>query len=443
MTDQISQLARRLGLFDATMIVMGGIIGSGIFINPYVVAQLVHTPELIIAAWVIGGIIALAGAFVYGELATRRPNTGGQYTYLREAFHPSVAFVFGWTELLVVMSGGMAAVAITFARYFIEITHTPFQDWTIALIALAILTLVNCLGVRTGSTVQNIFMILKITAILVLIVCGLFFIKSSAPQTTSHTTYGFSSLIPAMGAALVPVLFAYGGWHTSSFIAGELRDPRVNLPKGLLFGVSGVIVIYVLVAYICVHALGVTGLQNTRTPASAVMKLALGDVGAKLIAIGIAISTFGFLSQSMLTTPRVYYVMAEDRLFFKSVAYLHPRTKVPVVAIVLQGCMAMIVAVSGTYEQILNYVVSMDFLWMGLTAACLFVFRRRSGQQKDPEKLDYKVPGHPWTTLFFIAASWFVVLNAFLKYPRDSLIGLSIALAGIPVYFFWKKSKPV
>lgn len=442
MTEQISKLARRLGLFDATMIVMGGIIGSGIFINPYVVAQLAPTPTLILAAWIIGGIIALAGAFVYGELASRRPNTGGQYTYLREAFHPSVAFVFGWTELLVVMSGGMAAVAITLARYFIEITQTPIPDCTIALIALAILTLVNCLGVRAGSTVQNIFMILKITAILVLIGCGLFLVKSSGPQTPTQTTYGFSGLIPMMGAALVPVLFAYGGWHTSSFIAGELRDPKVNLPKGLLFGVSGVIVIYVLVAYVCVHALGVTGLQNTRTPASAVMKLALGDVGAKMIAIGIAISTFGFLSQSMLTTPRVYYVMAEDRLFFKSVAYLHPRTKVPVVAIVLQGCMAMVIAVSGTYEQILNYVVSMDFLWMGLTANCLFVFRHQSERQRDSEKLDFRVPGHPWTTIFFIAASWFVVLNAFLKYPRDSLIGLSIALAGIPVYFFWKKSKP-
>jgi APA family basic amino acid/polyamine antiporter len=267
----------------------------------------------------------------------------------------------------------------------------------------------------------------------------LIFIKGNASDQPAASVPSSTGLIGIIGAAMIPVLFAYGGWHTSSFIAGELKDPRKNLPKGLLFGISGVIVIYVLVAYVCIYALGLTGLQNTRTPASAVMKLALGDTGAKIIAIGIAISTFGFLSQSMLTTPRMYYVMAQDGLFFKSVAYLHPRTKVPVVAIILQGCMAMVIAVSGTYEQILNYVVSMDFLFMVLTASCLFVFRYRDKQSASVEKLQFQVPGHPWTTLFFIAAGTFVVLNVFIKYPENSLIGLFIAIAGFPVYLLWRK----
>lgn len=179
MTDQISQLARRLGLFDATMIVMGGIIGSGIFINPYVVAQQVHTPGLIVGAWIIGGLIALAGAFVYAELAAHRPKTGGQYAYLREAFHPSVAFMYGWVLLLVVQSGGMAAVAVTFARYFLELTQIPLPDWIIALVALGGLTLINCTGVRAGSTAQNILMVLKIAAIAALILCGLSLVDAS------------------------------------------------------------------------------------------------------------------------------------------------------------------------------------------------------------------------------------------------------------------------
>jgi len=436
---QVSQLARRLGLFDATMIVMGGIIGSGIFINPYVVAQLVHTPGLILGAWIFGGLVALAGAFVYAELAAHRPNTGGQYAYLREAYHPAVAFMYGWVLLLVVQSGGMAAVAVTFARYFIELTRLAIPDWTVALAALAILIIINCMGVRAGSTTQNILMILKIGAIASLIFCGLFLVK--APRMGAFTILDQPvsfNLVTAIGAALVPVLFAYGGWHTSSFVSGELRNPRRDLPRGLLLGVIGVIILYVSVAYVCVHTLGVQGLQNTRVPASAVMNLALGDTGARLIAVGIAISTLGFLSQGMLTAPRVYFAMANDKLFFKSIAYLNPQTLVPAAAIILQGVVAMIIAVTGSYEQILNYVVSMDFIWMGLTAASLFIFRRRAKENAGTDPVPYPVPGHPWTTLFFIAASWFVVLNAFLKYPRDSFIGLFIALAGIPVYLVWK-----
>lgn len=444
MTDQISQLARRLGLFDATMIVMGGIIGSGIFINPYVVAQQVHTPGLIVGAWIIGGLIALAGAFVYAELAAHRPKTGGQYAYLREAFHPSVAFMYGWVLLLVVQSGGMAAVAVTFARYFLELTQIPLPDWIIALVALGGLTLINCTGVRAGSTAQNILMVLKIAAIAALILCGLSLVDASRMKEFTILDRPASlDLVTAMGAALIPVLFAYGGWHTSSFIAGELREPRKDLPRGLLLGVCGVIVLYVAVAYVCVRALGVEGLQNTRIPASAVMKLALGETGARLIAVGIAISTLGFLSQGMLTAPRVYFAMADDGVFFKKIAYLNPQTKVPVAAIVLQGLVAMIIAVSGSYEQILNYVVSMDFLWMGLTAACVFVFRRRAKNKGSGEPPSHPVPGHPWTTLFFIGASWFVVINALVKYPSDSAIGFLIAVCGIPVYFFWKKSKSV
>jgi basic amino acid/polyamine antiporter, APA family len=437
-------LARRLGLFDATMIVMGGIIGSGIFINPSVVAKQVHTPALILGAWAVGGFIALAGAFVYAELAAVRSDVGGQYAYIREAFHPSVAFIYGWTLLLVTQTGGMAAVAITFAKYFLEITRLPASDVNAAIVAtlaLGLLTVINCLGVRAGSTVQNALMVLKIAAIAALVACGLLFVDAPAASAVSSEAQQTpdTGLLIAFGAALIPVMFAYGGWQTASFISGELREPQRNLPRGLLFGVLGVIVVYLAVNFVCIQVLGVYGLANTETPASAVMRLALGDKGAQFIAVGIAISTLGFLSQGMLTAPRVYFAMAEDGVFFKGVAKLSNR-RVPVVAIALQGLVAIIIALSGKYGQILNYVVSVDFIFFGLTAICVFVFRAR--RSADAAKPDYQIPGHPLTTIFFIAACWIVVASTIYSYPKNSVIGFAIMLAGLPVYFLWQRPKP-
>lgn len=431
-------LARRLGLFDATMIVMGGIVGAGIFMNPYVVAQQVHTPFLILFAWAFGGLIALAGAFVYAELAERRPQTGGQYAYLREAYHPSVAFVYGWALLLVIQTGGMAAVSITFARYFLELTQISVSDKVVAITALTFLTLINCLGVRAGSTFQNVLMTLKIAAIVGLVVCGIVLSNNTGALTNTNLLDRPASfdLFTAMGAALIPVMFAYGGWQTSCFIAGELREPKKDLPRGLLIGVLGVVLLYLGVNFVCIYVLGVDGLMKTETPASEVMRVVLGEKGARLIAVGITISTLGFLSQGMLTAPRVYFAMADDRLFFKSVAWLHPKTLVPVIAIILQGVLAIIIAASGTYKQILNYVVSVDFIFFGLAATCIFIFRRR-----DEGETKFKIPLHPFTTIFFIAACFFVVANTIYKFPANSAIGLLIMLAGIPVYFLWRGSK--
>lgn len=425
------------------MIVMGGIIGSGIFINPYVVARQVHTPVLILGAWAVGGLIALAGAFIYAELAALRPQVGGQYAYIREAFHPATAFIYGWTLLLVVQSGGMAAVAVTFARYFLDLTHFAITDWVVAALALGALTLINCLGVRAGSSVQSALMVLKILAIAALIGAGLWaggghdaIGTSSQPSPLTSDNW---SMLGAFGAALVPVLFAYGGWQTASFVAGEMREPRKNLPRGLLIGVMGVIVLYLAVNFVCVNVLGAGGLAETTTPASEVMRLVLGEKGRKIIAVGIAISTLGFLSQGMLTAPRVYFAMADDGLFFKRVAWLHPRTRVPVVAIALQGVLAIVIATSGKYEQILNYVVSIDSIFFGLTAACLFSLRRNASHTSEvSEGTSYALKVSSPVIVLFIAAEWLVAASAIYKYPANSAIGLAILLAGIPVYFFWR-----
>ena len=432
-------LARRLGPFDATMIVMGGIIGSGIFVNPHVVAERVHSPLLIVAAWVVGGAIALAGAFVWAELATRRPGLGGQYAYLRDAYHPSVAFVYGWALLLVIQTGGMAAVAVTFARYFQELTHVPVDEGGLAALALGLLVAVNCLGVRAGSSVQSAFMVLKILAIAALVAAGLFFAGRppvAAPAAAAAGPLPRDTFL-AFAAAMTPVMFAYGGWQTASFVAAEMRDPRRDLARGLVMGVLGVIAAYVLVNVACVRALGPGGLAATGAPASAVMRAAFGPTGASLIAVGIAVSTFGFLSQGMLTAPRVYFAMAEDGLFFRSVAWVDPRTHVPVVAIVLQGVLALAIALTGSYEQILNYVTSVDFIFFGLTAGTVFIFRHRAGAAG---AADGRIPGHPVTTALFAIACFAIVAATVYNFPRNSAIGLGIMLAGLPAYLLWSRS---
>ena len=439
------RLARRQGLCDVAMLVTAGIIGSGIFMNPYVVAQQVHSPALILGAWLLGGVVALIGAFVYAELAARLPHVGGQYAYLREAIHPLAAFLYGWCLLLVIQTGGMAAVAITFARYFLELTHLPLQDWVVAALVLGGLTLINCLGVRAGSTVQNILMVLKILAIAALVLCGLFLAPASRLTLLPLLDRPIHpDLFSAFASALIPVLFAYGGWQTAGFVAGEMRAPEKNLPRGLLLGVTGVVVLYLAVNFACLHVLGPEELAGIQTPASAVMRVVLGEPGARFIAVGIAISTLGFLSQGMLTAPRVYFAMAEDGLFFKPLARLHPRTQVPALAIVLQGVLAILIAAWGRYEQILNYVVSVDFIFFGLTAACLFPLLRREANPagslaaRPAHAAWRKVPGHPLSTLFFIAVCWLVVGNCIYQYPANTVIGVAILLAGLPVYFLWR-----
>src|SRR2546421_791518 len=433
-------LARRLGLFDATMIVMGGIIGAGIFSNPYVVAQQVHTPVLILSAWGVGGLIALAGAFIYAELSSQVTASGGQYIYLRDAMHPLVAFLYGWSLLLVIQTGGMAAVALIFANHLFELIGVRSSEFGAALLgsaALVLLTAINCIGVRAGSVTQNVFMILKLIAIATLVILGLL-LASPAQNSTATLVHSSTTwqLLIAFGAALIPTQFAYGGWQTACFVAGEVREPRKNLPRGLLLGVIGVIIVYLSVNYVCVHVLGADALAQTKTPATAVMRLALGTKGARFIAAGIAISTVGFLSQSMLTAPRVYFAMAEDGLFFKQLASVN-RARVPAFAIALQGGLAIVIAlVASKYEQILNYVVSVDVIFFGLTAVCVFVFRK---QRRDSDAGSFRIPGHPFTTLFFIAACCVITFSLLYKFPLNSGISFGIMFLGVPAYFIWAR----
>jgi basic amino acid/polyamine antiporter, APA family len=434
---ETSKPRRQLGLFDATMLVMGGIIGAGIFANPSEVAHRVHTPFLILGVWALGGLFAMCGAFIWSELATRLPAaTGGQYVYLREAYHPAVAFMYGWGLLLVTQTGGMAAVAVIFASYFRALTGADWNASVIAAIALLALTGINCLGARAGSNVQSALMLLKIVAIAALVVIGL---------VVGHTSLEFGALlgqpasfglVKSIGAAMVPIAFAYGGWQTATFVAGEMRHARHDLSRGLLIGVGGVVALYLAVNLACLRVLGADGLDATMTPASDVMRIALGESGARWIAVAITISTLGFLSQSMLTAPRVYYAMARDGLFFKSVGKLFGKSEAPVVAIVLQGLAAIIIAISGTYGEILNFEITVDFIFFGMTATSLFILRRRN---IGSETITYRVPGHPFTTMLFVLSCAGIVVSAVIASPRNSTIALCIMLVALPVYYFWTR----
>ena len=427
---------RQLGLFDAIMIVMGGIVGAGIFANPSEVAHRVHTPFLILGVWVLGGFFAMCGAFIWAELATRLPGTGGQYLYLREAYHPWVAFVYGWGLLLITQTGGMAAVAVIFSAYFRALTGAVWNGAAIAAVVLVILTGINCLGARAGSNVQSAFMLLKIAAIAALVVIGFALgggSLKSAPLLAQPVSFG---LLKNIGSAMVPIAFAYGGWQTATFVAGEMRDARRDLSRGLLLGVAGVVGLYLAVNLACLRVLGPAGLNATTTPASDVMRIALGERGAQWIAIGIAISTLGFLSQSMLTAPRVYYAMARDGLFFESVGKLSPRSRAPVVAIVLQGVAAIVIACSGTYGEILNFEVTVDFIFFGMTAASLFILRRC---QVGSDSAICRVPGHPFTTILFVLSCAGIVGSAIVASPVNSAIALCIMLAALPVYYYWSR----
>jgi APA family basic amino acid/polyamine antiporter len=434
---ETSKPRRELGLFDATMLVMGGIVGAGIFANPSEVAHRVHTPFLILGVWVLGGFIAMCGAFIWAELATRLPGPGGQYLYLREAYHPSVAFVYGWGLLLITQTAGMAAVAVIFASYFRALTGGAWNDSTIAAAVLLILAAVNCLGARAGSNVQSALMLLKIGAIAALVVIGFAVSGPATAGLKSEPLFGQPisfGLLKSVGAAMVPIAFAYGGWQTATFVAGEMRDARRDLSRGLLMGVASVVILYLAVNLVCLSVLGPAGLDATATPASGVMRIALGERGAQCIAAGIAISTLGFLSQGMLTAPRVYYAMARDGLFFKSVGKLFGKSGAPVVAIVLQGVVAIAIALSGTYGEILNFEITVDAIFFGITAASLFILRRRN---IGSDAIIYRVPGHPFTTILFLLSCVGIVGSAIAASPANSTIALGIMLAGVPVYYFW------
>jgi APA family basic amino acid/polyamine antiporter len=433
--------ARRIGLFSATMLVVGGIIGSGIFLNPAIVAQRVGSGRLILLTWMLGAAIALLGAFVFAELGARAPAAGGGYVYLRDAFGPLPAFLYGWALLLAIASGAAAAVAVTFAHYAAPLfgLGAGNEPWLAAL-AIALLSAINAFGVRPGAWTQNVFTLLKLAAIAALVIAALIGGGPSSAASCTGSACGGASVsgsgvIVAIGTALVPVLFAYGGWQQTNFVAEEMVDARRNLPRALVIGVVIVGAVYLAANLTYLRALGPAGLAVSRAPAADVMAAFAGDTGRRLIAAGIAVSTFGFLNLVILVTPRVYQAMARDGLFFARFAELHPRSRAPVAAIAAQGAWAIVLLLSGSYGQLLDWVTFADWIFFGVTAATLFVYRRRAPDAS------YLAPAFPWTVLLFILACVYVVGGSIVSNPANALRGAALLGAGVPVYFFWSRRR--
>ena len=427
--------ARRLGLFSGVMMVIGGIIGAGIFRSPQIVAQRVVTPELTLGVWVLGGLIALAGAFVYAELGGRFPRAGGQYVYLRDALGPLPAFLYAWALLLIIATGAIADVAVTFADYAIALFSLgESARLPLAIGSIVLLSAVNYTGVRPGAITQNIFTILKLVALGAVIAAGLGAAAGLLPTATAEALRAPDNVVLAIGAALVPVLFSCGGWQQTNFIAEEIIAPERNLPRALVIGVVGVVLVYVLANFTYIQALGAGGLAASTAPAADAMTRLVGPVGRTLITAGIVVSTFGFLNLVILVTPRVVQAMAADGLFIPALARLHPRFRTPAAAIIVQGVWALVLVFSGRYGALLDYVVFADWIFFGLTAATLFVYRARERAGAGPVYAGFRAPGHPVLPVFFILAALYVVAGSVGSNPGNALRGAALIALGVPVY---------
>ena len=433
------KLRRRLGTLDVALVTIGGVIGSGIFRTPSVVARDLGTPAAILGAWVLGGIVSLLGALVLGELAARRPLDGGLYAYLRDAFHPALAFVFGWMLLFIAMSGGAASAAIAFAGYaapVLGIASTPASLGALAIAAVLLFTAINAMGVRAGANTQNGFMIAKILAFALFIVIAL-----AAPHAPSVSTVAAPQpSLGLLGVAMLPVLFSYLGWGPGTYVSAEIRDPVRSLPRGLALGVLGVTAIYVAINAVLIHALGIAGLSATTTPIADVARVAFGPIAQRIVGAVVALSLLGFVSNQLLTAPRVYYQMGVDGLFFRAFAKLDPRTGAPIVAIIIQAIIVITLTVSRSYDQLLNYITSADFLFLMLAGIALFIIRARDARDGAPPP-DMKIPFHPYSTALFTAIAFSIVAGALYKAPADTLIGWGIIASGLPVYAVFSARK--
>jgi APA family basic amino acid/polyamine antiporter len=426
---------RALGPFDATMVVIGGIIGSGIFVNPSLVARVLDTPALVLAAWIAGGAVAIAGAFAYAELGALMPRAGGNYVYLRDAWHPVVGFLYGWALLFLIETGAIAAVAIVFAEHALKLAGAAqVSPKPLAVLTILVLSAINYVGVKPGSRVLNVFVVLKVAALAVIILVAFSGVAAPAWLSASRTGAPPSGAL-AFGAALIPILFAYGGWQNANYVAEEMRDPKRHLPLSLILGTLAVVAIYLLVNIAYLRALGLDGLARTSTPAVDAVGRWLGANGERFVAAAIAISTFGFLDLAVLAPTRVYYAMAADGAFFPAVGRLHPRFQTPGAAIVLQSVWAVLLTLTGKYDTLLNTVVFADWIFFGLTVGGLFILRRRLGATAD----GYRTPGYPLLPAVFVAVAMFVVFNTVYQQPGRSAVGAGLLLLGIPIFYLFKR----
>ena len=432
------ELPRVLGLISIIGIVIGTMIGSGIFINPAKVAKDVGTPALMLAVWILGGILSFFGALAVAELGAMFTRAGGIYVYLREAYGPLVAFLFGWALFLVIESGTIATLAVGFSSkylpYFLDLS--PLATRVVAVSLIAILALVNILGVRKSAFLMNFLTAIKFVALIA--VCTLIFIfaKGSTGNllAAGPAAAGAGGLLGRFGLALVAVLWAYKGWETGTYSAGEIRDPQKKLPLGLFIGTLTVLGLYVLANLAYLYVFPASRMAASGRIAADVMAVVFGPAGAAAIALIILLSMTGTANGHIMTSSRVFYAMARDGLFFKGIAKVHPRYLTPHLSIIMLTSWAAVLSLSGTFEQLFSYVIFGFWIFMGLTVAGVILLRRKRPDLPRP----YRTWGYPLTPLLFILSSVFLTINSLVHDFRNSAFGLGLIALGIPVFFVWR-----
>ena len=436
MTTEASSPAylRRLGVWDGAMIVIGGVIGAGIFRTPATVAERTSSGLPLLALWVLGGLLTLTGVLCYAELGSRRPQAGGIYLYLREAFGMLPAFLFGWTMALINYPGSVAAVATTFADYFCQAVGLPLL-WVkpVGVAAIVFIVGVNLFGIRAGALMQNIFAVLKLAAIALLVAVGLALAHGRlggvlAADATRHVSSG------AFVGALLPVLFTYGGFHYLNDLAGEVREPQRTLPRALLLGMLGVVLAYVLANVAYLTGLGHAGLAASSAPAADLMRRLFGEAGARVMAIGIACSTFGYCSIAIAGGARVMQTMGADGMLFRAVGYIDPRTRAPQAALALLGAWTVVLMLWGNFGQLVDYTTVGEWLGQAFGIGTLFWYRWKFVDEPAP----YRVPLFPLLPLVFVLTVLGVIVATAISSPHDAGMSLLIIALGAPVYGLWR-----
>jgi APA family basic amino acid/polyamine antiporter len=446
------KLKPQLNLFDATVLVIGSVIGSGIFLTTGHIAAHIPDPLWIMLVWLLGAVITLFGGLTFAELGTMIPEAGGQYAYLRESYGPFAGFLYGWTTILVTQTGGIAALGVGFAEYLsfffptlgldqysIMGTWIPVSNGQlVALSSIILLTGVNYFGIRSGNWVQNIFTLIKILTLTILVIVGLFFAAGSETITSGSQVNDFSprmGMISAIGIALIAVLWTFDGWYSVNIVASEIKNVKRNLPVSLILGIGLTGVIYLAVNWFYLKALPLMELVNVLRVGEKATSFLFNETAGSAMSALILVSIFGCLSATVIYGPRIFYAMASDGQFFKSFSRVHPKYHSPYIAVVGQGIWAGLLCLTGTYEQLYTYVVFVLLFFYIATAAAVIVLRKKQPELERP----YKVWGYPVVPALFALSMMWIMLNTVVEKPTESIIGIFLVLTGIPVYFYWHK----
>ena len=435
--EPVTELPRKLSLLDSTMINVGSMIGSGIFIVPAMIALYLQSSVPVIFVWVLGGVVSLFGALSVAELGAMMPRAGGQYVYLKEAYSPLWGFLYGWAAFAVINTASIAVVAVTFATYmtyFFPMDAVAVK--TVAIASILFLTVINCFGIKLGAGVQNAFTLTKIGALLVLVVLS-FALSGGSVSNFSPVlpSLPLTSLTGFFVLAMIQVLWSYDGWIEITYVAGEVVEPQRNLPRALGMGTLLVILMYILVSCAVMYVLPMQEAARSQLVLSDAAVKILGTGGAVFISVAVIISTFGTNNGFVFASPRIYYAMAKEGMFFRWLAAVHPRYQTPIPSLIAQAALASVLIATGTFEQLTTYVVFASWIFYAMSAGAVFILRKRSPGAVRP----YKVWGYPWTPALFILFALWLVFYSIKEDPVDSLIGLGIVLLGLPLYLYWKR----